>query len=119
VVSNISLDDKLCNFKIESISDISKVLWKYVGIERNEEDLKRAYSILEDIENREKNIYRKRLAKLGKLICKAALERKESRGAHYRVDYPKTNKSYEKHTLVKSNEEIVYIEKNLKDRLIK
>ncbi len=119
LVSNIKLDDNLNNFKIESLNDISKVLWKYVGIERNEEDLKRAYSILEDIENREKNIYKKRLAKLGKLICKAALERKESRGAHYRIDYPKTKKEYEKHTLVKSNEEIVYIEKNLKNRVIK
>ena len=118
-VKSITLDDRFNNFKIEKIKDISKLLWKYVGIERNEEDLKKAYFSLENIENKENNIYKKRLAKLGKLITKAALERKESRGAHYRLDYPKPKKEYEKHTLIKSDEQIAYIEKNLKDKVIK
>ena len=118
-VKSITLDERFNNFKIEKIKDISKLLWKYVGIERNEEDLKKAYFSLENIENKENNIYKKRLAKLGKLITKAALERKESRGAHYRLDYPKPKKEYEKHTLIKSDEQIAYIEKNLKDKVNK
>ncbi|MCK4335384.1 MAG: hypothetical protein KAW40_01525, partial [Candidatus Aenigmarchaeota archaeon] len=37
---------------------------------------------------------------VSKLITKSALERKESRGTHYREDYPRKEKKWEKHIIL-------------------
>ena len=38
------------------------------------------------------------------LILKSAIFRTESRGGHYRLDYPNTNSNWQAHTLVKNNQ---------------
>jgi len=95
--------------KLESLkAEVRKAMWDYVGIIRNEENLKLMLRKLRQLEKRiddpnenEVNVQFlefNNMALVSKLIAKAALLRKESRGTHYRVDYPQTDdKNWLKH----------------------
>lgn len=87
---------------------MENIMMEKVGIFRNEEDLKSAVTELETLLKRSYNIevkhktlvanpelvnaYRtQRMLKLALCVAKGALERRESRGAHAREDYPERN----------------------------
>ena len=92
-------------FKLKE--DIQKIMWDFVGIARKESELKKALKEILEIENKIPHISIKgsliynpslitaldiqNMVTVCKLIILSALERKESRGAHYREDYPKTD----------------------------
>lgn len=65
---------------------IQKIMWFKVGIIRNGRDLKDAIRELNSIKERELAPEAKNMLLIAKLITKAALKRKVSRGAHYRSD---------------------------------
>ena len=79
-------------------------MWENVGIFRSEKTLKKALTDIENIENEfgkkdfctnvEEYVLRNMII-TSKLIIKSALQRKESRGAHYRTDYLQTDKKGE------------------------
>ncbi|MBE6493523.1 MAG: fumarate reductase subunit A [Methanosphaera stadtmanae] len=109
---------------------IQEVMWKYVAIVRNETGLKQALNELNDIEEKSKdmdvpefNEYNEPLKvalevinmiQLAKLIIKSALLRKESRGAHYRSDYPELNdEEYLKSFVLNKNEDVKTIKRGL------
>lgn len=85
------------NFKKE----LQEIMWKHAGILRDEKTLIQG---LECLDNLSKNFPRKtcclsraeyefrNMLVVAKLIIVSALQRKESRGAHYRTDYTQTNK---------------------------
>jgi L-aspartate oxidase len=69
---------------------VRRVMWDYVGIDRSAKGLREGLERLEDIETRlpagateEAN-----MIDTARLIARAALMRKESRGGHYRSDFP-------------------------------
>ncbi len=87
---------------------MENIMMEKVGIFRNEDDLQSAVKELEELLVRSKNIevkhktlvanpelvnaYRtQRMLKLALCVAKGALERRESRGAHAREDYPERN----------------------------
>ena len=73
-------------------------MYANVGLVRNEFGLREALSRIENLEasfpgaaNELRN-----LLVIGRLVAEAALARKESRGSHYRSDYPSTDESLAK-----------------------
>lgn len=76
--------------------DIREVMWSYAGIARTARGLRTALDMLLDIEKRlplgateEQN-----MIETARLIAEAALKRKESRGGHYRADYPRRSSTW-------------------------
>ncbi|MCU0635132.1 MAG: L-aspartate oxidase [Gemmatimonadaceae bacterium] len=76
---------------------IREVMWEYAGIARTAPGLRRALAALTTIEGRldpgateERN-----LLETARLIAEAALLRRESRGGHYRTDFPETKRSWQ------------------------
>ena len=87
---------------------LKNVMWENVGILRSAEGLNKALSELAKIEAKlkftprnEAEIELNNMVLVSKLITKAALDRTESRGAHYRTDYPKQDDGWKKHLIYK------------------
>ena len=102
----------------ESKEYLGKLFFDNVGLFRNEENLQFVINKLDEIKSKipkmgilDKSIeYNKNLVdfleflnmiEIAEVIAKTAKNRKESRGAHYRDDYPEESKSYEKNSLIK------------------
>jgi L-aspartate oxidase len=70
------------------------ITWEHCGISRNEEGLQTAVSVLRSVplEPREQatrlDYELRSMRRVGLLIAQAALDRRESRGGHFRSDYP-------------------------------
>ena len=81
-------------------AEVKKVMWDKVGIVRDESGLKEALAALAEIAARPLNTRSWNFVTLARLVTEAALERRESRGAHYRSDYPaRDEERYKHHTL--------------------
>ncbi len=70
---------------------VRHIMWDDVGIIRTAEGLADAITRLEAIGARPLNTLSWNFVTLGRLIARAALARTESRGSHYRVDFPERN----------------------------
>lgn len=89
------------NFDIKTLkSRLKDIMWNNVGIVRDEEKLLKGLDEIYELKsefrrnskclNKQEYEFRNMLC-VAQLIAKSALKRKESRGAHYRTDYPQTN----------------------------
>jgi L-aspartate oxidase len=78
----------------QAVQDVRRILWDKVGIMRNGKDLSEAVKRLEALElspscPASRCFYEARnVLEVGRLIARCALAREESRGAHYRSDFP-------------------------------
>jgi len=93
--------------KQEMLNQIKNLMWEYVGLLRSEEGLKKALKSINEIENQLYNYTNARylldLVYLAKGVVLSALNRKESRGTHYRLDFPEEKNEYKKHTKLYNN----------------
>jgi L-aspartate oxidase len=77
-----------------SVSELQDLMWKDAGIVRTGKGLKQAIARLEEIGTRVSRPHSRRefearnLQIAGMLVARSALAREESRGAHYRIDFP-------------------------------
>jgi L-aspartate oxidase len=69
-------------------SRVQEVMWKKVGLIRRAEDLRSAVEELARMVEENVNERTKNFAQLAKLMAEAALWREESRGGHFRADFP-------------------------------
>ncbi|AEH06252.1 fumarate reductase (CoM/CoB) subunit TfrA [Methanothermococcus okinawensis] len=104
----------------ELIEELRYIMWNYVSIVRNEEGLKKALLEIKNLRDKAENINingiieiqkyfeLKNMITVAEIIIKCALERRESRGAHYRSDYPETKDEW-KGNLVVCNNNIKFI----------
>jgi L-aspartate oxidase len=94
----------------EVVREIQDLMWQDVGIVRTAQGMKHAIEHLGQMSSRVGNPYTRRaweaqnLQSVGMLIARSALARQESRGAHYRTDFPTHDDAkFLKHSLVSGN----------------
>lgn len=89
---------------------IRRIMWNYVGIVRREKRLllaqQRIFEIQLEIEQHYRDYYvttnmieLRNIAQVAALIIAASLQRKESRGLHYILDYPESSEQLRKWTV--------------------
>jgi len=90
---------------LEILTNVQKIMYKYVGLVRDKETLQKGMDLLKEFSSYKidasfgeawnpkvlHGISLRNMIMLAQGIAGAANERKESRGAHYRSDYPEMN----------------------------
>ena len=91
---------------------VKRVMWERVGILRDKDSLKRALAEFEQIEQANLSVSSRNFVTLAILVAKAALWREESRGGHFRTDFPERHDAlWDKHSIQKKGAEISSSEK--------
>lgn len=88
---------------------LQRIMWENVGIIRSRESLKEALKEVSKFDyilglefQDDKGLELQNMLMVSRLIIQSALKRKESRGAHFRLDYPqRDDKLWKKHIVVK------------------
>ncbi|KAA6311911.1 L-aspartate oxidase, partial [termite gut metagenome] len=84
----------------QNMKEVKQLMGTYVGIVRSNLRLKRAWTRLDIIYEETESLFKRSVVSkeicelrnvinVGYLIMRQAIERKESRGLHYTIDYPK------------------------------
>ena len=87
---------------LPSEKEVNQIMQAYVGIVRSNLRLKRAFDRLELIYKETESLFQRsvvskeicelrNIVNTAYLVIKSAMQRKESRGLHYTIDYPKKN----------------------------
>ncbi len=85
---------------------VKRVMWERVGILRDRGSLIRAIAEFEQIAASKLGTSSRNFVTLATLVAKAALWREESRGGHFRTDFPEQSDEWRTHSVQKVGEAI-------------
>jgi L-aspartate oxidase len=80
---------------------VKRVMWERVGILRDKASLQRAISEFEQIERSNLGTSSRNFVTLALLVARSALWREESRGGHFRSDFPDQHEAFRVHSIQK------------------
>ena len=94
----------------QSMKEVNQIMESYVGIVRSNLRLVRAWNRLDILYEETERLFKRvkasreicelrNMINVGYLITRQAMERKESRGLHFTIDYPHVKRSEEEETL--------------------
>ena len=105
----------LVTAETQALHKVRAIVWKDAGIIRNGRDLKEgldALAALEPASSQEPSrgaLELRNIWQLAQLIVRSALAREESRGGHYRSDFPfRDDEKFRKHSLVSRGENVAF-----------
>jgi L-aspartate oxidase len=78
---------------------VKRIMWERVGLMRERDSLRRALDEFEQISKGELATSSRNFVTLATLVAKAALWREESRGGHYRSDFPRSRDEFRLHSV--------------------
>jgi L-aspartate oxidase len=85
---------------------VKRIMWERVGILRDRDSLKRALDEFDQIAAANLSTSSRNFVTLAKLVATAALWREESRGGHFRTDFPETRDEWRVHSVQRRDDEI-------------
>ena len=85
---------------------VKRLMWERVGILRNRESLLRAMREFEQISEASLSISSRNFVTLAALVARAALWREESRGGHFRTDFPESRDHWRVHSIQQIGKEL-------------
>jgi L-aspartate oxidase len=101
-------------FPCTAAEELRALAWDKCGILRNGSELEEAVHRLANMPRQTTANPNRALFELRsmhvviELIARCALARRESRGAHYRTDYPGKRPEFQKHSLVPKDQEVAF-----------
>jgi L-aspartate oxidase len=87
----------------QALSDLRNLMYANVGLVRNASGLREALARIAEFDASPASAHGelRNLLVVGQLIAEAALARRESRGSHYRSDYPQTDEAFAKRSFTR------------------
>lgn len=87
---------------LEPVQSLRHIMTDLVGVERNAGDLRLALRRIAELEGSAQGVTRSflNMTSSATLVTAGALERTESRGGHFRTDYPEPSPTWAHHTLM-------------------
>ena len=87
---------------------LQELMWRYAGLVRDGDGLKKAISLLDELQSsfgqpvaRRDAVELANMIAVARLVAQAALAREESRGAHFRSDFPQLDDAqWQKHVIL-------------------
>ncbi|MDH3494549.1 MAG: L-aspartate oxidase, partial [Acidobacteriota bacterium] len=82
---------------------VKRIMWERAGISRSEEPMRRALEEFDQISSANLSLKSRNFVTLATLVINAALWRTESRGGHFRRDFPDRDDAWKFHSVQKSD----------------
>ncbi|MBZ2165116.1 fumarate reductase (CoM/CoB) subunit TfrA [Methanobacterium spitsbergense] len=127
-ISNIFKEGEIYPHEIKT--SLMETMWENVAIIRNENGLKSAMKKIEELQIKTLNmnvpegrgfnknlldaLEIKNMLTVASLVTQSALLRRESRGSHYREDYPETDERWKRSIVMNKNTDFSYLKRGLK-----